>query len=284
MTWKIRGKSLETGAKTLVMGILNCTPDSISDGGKFTDVNAAVQRGKRMLAEGADIIDVGGESSRPGSLPVSVEEELARTIPVIKALAREIRVPLSIDTTKAVVARAALDVGATIVNDISALRSDATMMAVAAEFDATVILMHMQGEPRSMQADPHYDDLIGEIHDFLAHRKEAALRAGIIEDRLILDPGIGFGKRLEDNFELLARLNEFGDLGAVLVGPSRKAFIGNTLNVPVAERIFGTAGAAAVAVMKGADIIRVHDVKSMIHVAEIVHQCLIRIEPRDNDL
>jgi dihydropteroate synthase len=265
------------------MGILNVTPDSFSDGGHFADPAAALARAHQMEDEGADFIDIGGESSRPGSQPISAAEELTRTMPIIEALAREIRLPLSIDTTKAVVARAALEAGASIVNDISALRGDEEMIRVVAEFDATVILMHMQGQPHNMQDNPHYDNLIGEIHEFFAERKAAALRAGIIEDRLIVDPGIGFGKRLGDNFECLRRLSEFGDLGAVLVGPSRKGFIGKTLEIPVEDRIFGTAGAAAVAVMNGADIIRVHDIKPMIHVAEIVHQCMTRTEPRENN-
>lgn len=278
----VRDRLYQRIGRPFIMGILNVTPDSFSDGGRFIDQKAAIAQAHQLEDEGADFIDVGGESSRPGSQPVSAEEEELRVMPVIEALIEEIHVPLSIDTTKALVARSALEAGVRIVNDITALRGDEDMIRVAMDYDATVVLMHMLGEPRTMQQHPGYSDLIGEIHDFLAERVDAALDAGIIEDRIIVDPGIGFGKRPGDNFELIGRLREFGDLGPVLVGPSRKAFIGKALDLPVEERLYGTAGAAAVAVMNGADIIRVHDVKPIVEVAEIVYQCLTRTETREN--
>lgn len=256
------------------MGILNITPDSFSDGGKYLDPDRAVACAKAMIAEGADFIDVGGESSRPGSLPVSVEEELNRVIPIIRQLADSTLVPISVDTTKAIVARQAMEAGAKIINDISALRQDPGMVQVAALTDATVVLMHMQGEPRTMQDQPHYDDLIGEIHCFLAGRVALAQAGGIAATRILIDPGLGFGKCLGDNFELLGRLREFSDLGPILVGPSRKSFIGKSLNLPVDERIFGTAAAVAVATLNGAAVLRVHDVKAMREVVEIAHRCL----------
>jgi len=264
-----------------IMGILNVTPDSFSDGGKFQETSAALDQARRMVEEGADFIDVGGESTRPGADPVSAEEEWNRVKDVVRQIAAELPIPLSIDTTKASVARRALDAGARIINDISALRSDPEMLEVALDGDATLVLMHMQGEPRTMQANPAYRDLMLEIHAFLAERVEAAYSAGVVPDRLIVDPGIGFGKRPGDNFEILGRLGELADLGPILVGPSRKSFVGRALNLLPEERLLGTAAAAAVATVQGADILRVHDVKSIFQAAEIAHQCLTRAEPRE---
>lgn len=273
-------KSFRAGARVfqrngrpLIMGILNVTPDSFSDGGEFLKPDVAVAHAMRMAAEGADFIDIGGESSRPGSDPVSLEEELRRVLPVLKALRSVCDVPISIDTTKAGVAAAAMDAGAVILNDISALRFDSEMLQVLRNSGAAVVLMHMQGEPKTMQDHPHYDDLIGEIRLFLEERIAFLLDAGIERDRILVDPGIGFGKRIEDNFELLARLAEFADLGPLLVGPSRKAFLGKILNRPPHERLFGTAAAAAVAAMNGADILRVHDVGPIREVVEVVQRC-----------
>ncbi len=272
-TFRAGTRVFQRNGRPFIMGILNVTPDSFSDGGKFLNPDAAVEHALRMAADGADFIDIGGESSRPGSDPVPLEEELRRVLPVLKALRSVCDVPISIDTTKAGVAAAALEAGAVLLNDISALRFDPEMLNVLRASEAAVVLMHMQGEPKTMQDHPHYDNLIAEIRSFLEERIAFLLDAGIDRDRILVDPGIGFGKRLEDNFELLARLSEFSDLGPLLVGPSRKAFLGKLLNRPPQERLFGTAAAAAVATMNGADILRVHDVGPIREVVEVVQRC-----------
>lgn len=245
--------------KTYIMGVLNVTPDSFSDGGQFIDPDLAVQRAKEMISEGADIIDVGGESSRPGSVAISVKEELQRVLPVVTQLAKEISVPISIDTKKPEVAKACLEVGATIVNDISGL-SDNAMAHIAAEHNASVVIMHMQGSPESMQNKPEYDNVIDEISYFFKKRIAVAEKAGI--KSIILDPGIGFGKTLEHNLEILRRLNEFTSFDyPILIGTSRKSFIGALTGQENAhERIEGTIASNAIAIMNGAKIIRVHDV------------------------
>ena len=275
-TLRLPNGNLSFGGRALVMGILNVTPDSFSDGGIYLDKDKAVARGLDMAAEGADILDIGGESSRPGSLPVSAEMEIERVVPVIRALRREIDLPLSIDTTKAAVARAALEAGADIVNDISALRLDPDMAVTAARFGAAVILMHMQGTPRTMQDAPHYDDVIGEVRGFLKSRIQAAVEAGLPEESLAIDPGIGFGKRLEDNLALIDGLDAFLDLGRpVCVGVSRKAFIGRILDLPVSGRLEGTIAAAVLCADRGAHILRVHDVGAVrraLRVAEAVKE------------
>lgn len=258
----------------LLMGILNVTPDSFSDGGRFLDAGKAVEHAHQMVAEGADFIDIGGESSRPGSDPVSAVEEAGRVLPVLKRLTREIDVPISIDTTKADVAEQAVDSGASIINDISAMLWDSRMTEVVSRSGATVILMHMKGTPKSMQANPHYENVIGEVYTFLAERLDAALQAGIEKERILIDPGIGFGKRIGDNFEILGRLREFTHLAPVLIGPSQKSFIGQTLNLAADERSFGTAGAVSVATMNGADVLRIHHVKEMSQVVEITKRCM----------
>jgi dihydropteroate synthase len=252
------------------MGVLNVTPDSFSDGGRFLDAHAAVAHGRRLIGEGADILDIGGESTRPGAAPVSAEEELARVMPVIEALAeRPAGVSLSIDTSKARVARAALEAGADFVNDVSALRGDPAMAEVVARSGAECCLMHMQGEPRTMQVDPLYGDVVEEVKAFLAERIEFAVAAGIARERILLDPGIGFGKTVEHNLELLRRLEELCELGApILVGTSRKAFIGRVLAtaagatepVAVSERLAGTIATNVLALERGARVFRVHDV------------------------
>ena len=267
---KIGKKTFRWGERTYIIGILNVTPDSFSDGGKYLSPDVAVGRALQMQAEGADIIDIGGESSRPGAEPVSAEEEMKRVIPVIEEVCDKLDIPISIDTYKSKVAEKAIEFGVSIVNDISALRFDPDMAKVVAEHDVPIVLMHMKGTPRDMQLDPDYNDVMHEIVSFLNERKEFAISSGIDEHKIILDPGIGFGKRtgegIEDNCEILKRLKELKTLNQpILVGASRKRFIGNVCGdgkqLPVTERLEGSLAAIAVAVMNGADIVRVHDVK-----------------------
>ena len=246
------------------MGIVNVTPDSFSDGGLFFDPEKALAHGLELEAEGADIIDVGGESTRPGATPLSAEDEIRRVIPVVKALAGRVKVPVSIDTYKAEVARMAVDAGASIINDISAMRFDPDMASVVREYKTPVVLMHMLGKPGNMQINPVYEDVVQDVCNFLRERIEYAEKNNIRRDDIIIDPGIGFGKRLDHNLLLIKHLEVFKGLGCrVLIGPSRKAFIGEILNRPVNERTYGTAAVVAIAVMKGANIVRVHDVKVM---------------------
>jgi dihydropteroate synthase len=241
------------------MGVVNVTPDSFSDGGRYLDAPAAIAHGEELLRDGAEILDIGGESTRPGAEPVGEAEELRRVVPVVEALAREGVV--SIDTSKAAVAAAAFYAGATMLNDVTALRGDATMAELCAERGVGVVLMHMPGDPRTMQDNPSYDDVVDDIKAFLAERVEYALAAGIAEERLWLDPGIGFGKTLEHNLELLRRLGELRGLGRPLViGASRKSFIGKVDGSAVAERIGGSLASAVLAAAEGADVLRVHDV------------------------
>jgi len=257
----IRGRRFLLGSRTWLMGVVNVTPDSFSDGGRYFDAGKAVGRGLELAAEGADILDIGGESTRPGSLPVPEAEELRRVVPVLEALRQRTAVLLSVDTTKASVARAALDAGADIVNDTSAFRFDPAMPGVVARSGAGVVLMHMQGTPLTMQRAPHYKDLLGEIGAFLDERIRVAEAAGIPRERVIVDPGIGFGKSLEDNLELLRRQEVFHELGRpLLLGFSRKAFLGRILDRPPDERLEGTIAAAIVSVERGVHILRVHDV------------------------
>ena len=274
---------LDLGRRTCVMGVVNVTPDSFSDGGRFFDAAAAVSQGERMAAEGADIIDIGGESTRPFSGPVAVEEEIRRVVPVIAALAARVRIPISVDTTKAAVARRALEAGAAMINDISALRFDPDLAGVAAECGVPVILMHMRGEPRSMQVAPHYDELVIDIRGFLEAAAAAAERRGIPREKLIVDPGIGFGKTPEHNLQLIQRLQEFAALDLpILVGPSRKSFIRRLVkpdgakdipaSLPVVET--GTQAAVAAAVLNGAHIVRVHDVATTVATAKVADAIL----------
>ncbi len=251
--------------KTLLMGVLNITPDSFSDGGRYFDKDRAVARAIEMADEGADIIDVGGESTRPGSKEVSAEEEIARVVQVIENLAGNIRAEISIDTRKSQVAEAALKAGASIINDVSGLRHDKDMARVAANYGSGMILMHMRGTPENMQDSPEYADLIGEIKNSLRLSTEEAIKAGIKKDSIAVDPGIGFGKTVEQNLEILNRLEEFKDLGFPLcIGTSRKSFLGKLLDNPAADdRLAGTIATCVAAVMKGARIIRVHDVKAV---------------------
>jgi dihydropteroate synthase len=244
------------------MGVLNVTPDSFYDGGRRLNPSTAVADGIEMAEAGADVIDVGGESTRPGARPVSEEEELERVLPVVRGLRCALRIPISIDTYKSRVARAALREGADIVNDISALRFDAAMVSLVAEERVPVVLMHMQGGPRTMQLEPRYDDVVREVRDFLADRIRYAVEGGVEQDRIIIDPGIGFGKTLDHNLALLRGLPQLAGLGQpLLVGASRKTFVGKILEVDPGERLEGSLAAAVVAVLAGASIIRAHDVK-----------------------
>ncbi len=243
-----------------VMGVLNVTPDSFSDGGRFLEADSARAHARRMVEEGADLIDIGGESSRPGAEPVSADEEIARVVPVIEALAGEVDAPLSVDTCKPQVMRAAVAAGAGMINDIQALQAPGAL-AEAAALGVPICLMHMQGEPRTMQQRPHYDDVAGEVAGFLRARVEAAEAAGVPRERLVLDPGFGFGKALAHNYELLRRLDAVVGLGLpVLVGISRKSMVGRLLERGVEERLAGSLAAAAVATFQGAAIVRAHDV------------------------
>jgi dihydropteroate synthase len=253
------------------MGVLNVTPDSFSEGGRFFDPDDAVKHAVQMVADGADIIDVGGESTRPGSDPVPADEELNRVLPVIERLADETPdIPISIDTRKASVAAAALEAGATIVNDVSA-GADPDMFDVVREHHAAIVLMHMKGEPKTMQEAPTYDDVVGEVHEFLRGRIEAAEFAGIDPEGIAIDPGIGFGKDLGHNLELMRRVDEFLDLGRpLLVGPSRKRFIGAILDLPEDQRVEGTIGAVAWMVARGAHVVRVHDVREVVRAVRVV--------------
>ena len=269
--WRVGERAFDCSERTLVMGILNVTPDSFSDGGRFLDPEAAVRHGVQMAADGADLVDVGGESTRPGSDPVLAGEEIGRVVPVIARLAEEIpSVPISIDTRKPQVAAAALEAGARIVNDVSGGR-DLAMFDLVRARGAAVVLMHMRGEPRTMQEAPTYDDVFGEVHEHLRERIEAAELAGIDPDRIVIDPGIGFGKGFEHNLELIRRIDGFLDLGRpVLVGPSRKRFIGTILDLPEDRRVEGTIGAAAWLVARGAHIVRVHDVREVVRAIRVV--------------
>ncbi len=271
-----RGKILDLGSRTYVMGILNVTPDSFSDGGRYADAERALAHGREMAAAGADIIDVGGESTRPGSQPLSEEEELRRIIPVIERLSAELAVPISVDTYKATVAEKALRAGASIVNDISGLRFSPEMARVAADYGAAVIVMHIKGTPRDMQQNPVYDDVIAEITAYLEEGIGIALRAGVDRERVLIDPGIGFGKTLEHNLVILERLDEFRGLGRpIVLGTSRKKFIGTVLDVPSPEeRVFGTAATVALGIERGASIVRVHDVRQMVQVVRMTDAVL----------
>lgn len=261
------------------MGVVNVTPDSFSDGGKFYDTGLAVARGEKLAGAGADILDIGGESTRPFSDPVPVEEEIRRVVPVIEALAQRVSIPISIDTTKSEVARRAIEAGASIINDVAALRFDPGLAALAVEYDTPLILMHMLGEPKSMQVSPHYDNLIDEIRQFLENAVARAEKLGVARSKLILDPGIGFGKTVTHNLLLLKHIHAFASLDLpVLIGPSRKAFIRKILKQPHEEDIrpdlpmveTGTQAAVAAAVLYGAHIVRVHDVANTVPTVKVL--------------
>jgi dihydropteroate synthase len=257
-----------------LMGVVNVTPDSFSDGGLYLDAEAAIAHGLELVEEGADILDVGGESTRPGAEPVGADEERGRVEPVVRALAAAGHT-VSIDTSKASVAEAALDAGASIVNDVTALRGDPEIAALCAQRGATLILMHMRGDPRTMQEDPRYDDVVDDVKAFLAERIEAAIGAGVDEERIWLDPGIGFGKALEHNLELLRRLGELRELGRPLVvGTSRKSFIAKIDAAPVEERLGGTIASSILAAAEGAAVLRVHDVAETAQAARVASAIL----------
>ncbi len=256
-----------------LMGVVNVTPDSFSDGGLFLDAEAAVVHGRELAGQGAEVLDVGGESTRPGAAEVSAEEERARVEPVVAGLAKTATV--SIDTSKAAVAAAALDAGATIVNDVTALRHDPELGALCAGRGAGLVLMHMQGDPRTMQEAPSYDDVVDDVKAFLAERMEVAVGAGVDEERVWLDPGIGFGKTLDHNLELLRRLGELRELGRPLVvGTSRKSFIGRIDGSEVGERLGGTLASSILAAAEGADVLRVHDVAEAAQAAKVASAIL----------
>ena len=259
--------------KPLIMGILNVTPDSFSDGGKFSDVNAAISQVKRMISEGVDIIDIGGESTRPGSEPVSPAEQQQRVIPVIKAIRQTLNsdILISIDTTSSRVAKAALEAGADIINDVSAGLEDPEILKVAATFQVPIILMHRQGTPKTMQDNPYYDDVVPEVINTLLTQIASAIQSGIKKENILIDPGIGFGKRKQDNLELLAHLDKFVALGfPVLLGTSRKRFMGTICNVTEpAELVTATAVTTALGVMAGVQLFRVHDVKENRQAADV---------------
>ena len=249
------------GGGAALMGILNITPDSFSDGGKYFNSEKAIAHGRRLAIDGANLIDIGGESTRPGSAEISADEEIRRVVPVIRELRNQVSIPLSIDTQKTKVARAAIEAGAVMLNDVSGLRRNPDLARVAAEFECDLALNHMRGTPATMQDDPRYDNVVPNVYDDLAHSVEIAVASGVSEDKILIDPGIGFGKRLGDNLALLRNLSKFRSLGfPVLVGPSRKSFLGMLLDLPVEERLDGTIGACVAAVMNGADMLRIHDV------------------------
>ena len=266
---------LTCGDKTLdldrpcVMGVLNVTPDSFSDGGRFHDIGQALAHAHRMIDEGAAIIDIGGESTRPGSNPVDIDEELRRVLPLVRSLAHKVSVPISVDTTKPQVMEAVIDAGAGMINDILALRTRGALEAVAAS-KVAACLMHIQGEPRTMQFEPRYEDVVREVHEFLRERRDACEAAGIGRDRLVIDPGFGFGKALPHNLTLLSNLDRFLDLDVpVLAGLSRKSMIGTITGRPVDQRLHGSIALATIAILKGARIIRAHDVAPAVDAVKI---------------
>ncbi len=277
--WKIAGRVLQIGRRTLVMGILNVTPDSFSDGNQFLSVDAALRHAEQMISEGADIIDVGGESTRPGAGVVPPEEEIARVVPVIAELAKRFDTPISIDTTKALVARAALNAGAAIVNDISALRFDFHVADEAAKFGAGLVLMHSRGTPATMHRLPPVADIMEEVTRSLRASIAMAERRGVARESIVIDPGIGFGKSQEQNIELIAKLDQliaaFPDF-PVLIGTSRKSFIGRILAdadgnpAPPEDRIHGTMASVAIAILKGASLVRVHDVTDSLETVKVI--------------
>lgn len=263
-TWRVGESVWQTGSRPLLMGIVNVTPDSFSDGGNWFEPENAVEHALKLATDGADILDIGGESTRPGAAPVDLHEELRRTIPVVQRVRDQSPLPISIDTYRAEVARQALDAGATIVNDISGLTFDPQMINVCAASDCGIVCMHIQGTPQTMQIEPRYDDVVAEISAFFSERIQTLADGGIDPQRVVLDPGIGFGKTADHNLEILSHIAAFRRLGRpVLIGHSRKGFLKKLLNRPVDERLFGTIGVAIAAAMQGADILRVHDIAAV---------------------
>jgi len=286
--WHISGRALPIGTRTLIMGVLNVTPDSFSDGAKFLSRDAALEHARRMVSEGADIIDVGGESTRPGAAIITPEEELQRVIPVIEALVKETSIPVSVDTTKSEVAREALRAGAAIVNDISALRFDFLIADEVAKAGAGLVLMHSRGTPATMQRLPPVADIMSEITHSLRGSLAMAERRGVARESIVIDPGIGFGKTFEQNLELIARLDEVARAFPnfpLLVGTSRKAFVGHLLRdangtpAPVSDRLYGTLATVTAAILRGAHIVRVHDVKATVETARIADAIRMAMAP-----
>jgi dihydropteroate synthase len=262
--WKLRTRTLAFGRLPLLMGIVNVTPDSFSDGGRYFDRRAAVEHGLQLVADGADILDIGGESTRPGSLPVDQREEMRRVLPVIESLRRQTDVPLSIDTSKAAIARAAIDAGAEILNDITALSGDAAMLPTAVETGVGVCIMHMRGEPRTMQDEPHYADVVAEVLEYLRHRRDVLVAAGVEPSHIAVDPGIGFGKTTAHNLQLLAAAEQFHALGCpVLIGHSRKRFFVEVIGDSKCDRTAGVIGVALALARRRVQIIRIHDVAAV---------------------
>ena len=270
LTRQAKDRLIEFPGRPLIMGVVNVTPDSFYDGGRYLDAEAAVAHAVRLVEEGADLLDVGAESTRPGADAVNEAEERRRVIPVVTAVAKAVTVPISIDTSKAAIAREALDAGAVLVNDVTALRGDPAMVDVVARSGAGIVLMHMYGTPRTMQQAPRYDDVVEEISEFFEERIRFAMTHDIVRRQIILDPGIGFGKLLVHNLTLLAQLRCFVQFDCpLLVGVSQKAFLGQLVDRPVQERQWGTAAAVAMAVDRGAGILRVHDVRAMKDVVQV---------------
>jgi dihydropteroate synthase len=279
----LRGKILDLRMRTGIMGVLNVTPDSFSDGGKYFEPEKAIERGIQITEEGADIIDIGGESTKPGSEPISVQEEIDRVIPVLEGLLKYVDKPISIDTYKADVAETALETGAHMVNDISGFQFSTNLPEILKRYDIPFVLMHIKGTPKNMQNNPEYNDLINEIKDYFKEKINFALEHSIKFENIIIDPGIGFGKKIKDNFLLLKRLSDFKDFGCpILIGPSRKKFIGETLNLPPEQRLEGTSAAVTAGILNGANIVRVHDVKEMIRVVKITDEILYYKENKVN--
>lgn len=273
MLWKLHRRTLECGPRTLVMGVLNVTPDSFSDGGQFLDEESALRRADEMIAEGADVLDIGGESTRPGGAVVSADEETRRVVPIVERLAKMTRIPISVDTSKAFVARAVLDAGAEIINDISALRFDYTVADEVARAQAGLVLMHSRGTPATLHRMPPSPNIFEEIRTSLRRSIKMAVRCGVLRESIAVDPGIGFGKTLEQNIELIARLDkfakEFSDF-PIVIGTSRKSFIGHLLDdAPAEARLHGTMATVASAVLRGAHIVRVHDVRAAVETVRV---------------
>jgi len=269
--FKCRDYKLVLSNKTHIMGILNVTPDSFSDGGKFFKPEIAVKHALDMVKDGADIIDIGGESTRPYSLPITPEEEIRRILPVLKKLVKKVKVPISVDTYKYEVAKVALEEGASIINDISGLHFDKRIAELVSKYKAGIIIMHIKGTPKDMQENPVYKDVIKEVKSYIKEGIKIAISAGISRNSIMIDPGIGFGKTLEHNLIIFKRLNELKKLGfPILIGPSRKSFIGKILNLPVNERLEGTLAAVAVSILNGASVVRVHDVKEVYRATKII--------------
>ncbi len=280
---RIRDRFLELGPRTLIMGVLNVTPDSFSDGNRFLDPQRAIERAQQIAAEGADILDLGGESTRPGAQEISAEEELNRILPVLDALAGTCPIPISIDTSKSTVALAALERGASILNDVTSLRNDPEIGALAARYRAGLVLMHMRGRPGDMQLLPPSPDIAAEIEKWSEEAVARAKNWGVASDQIVLDPGIGFGKMAEQNLELLRHLDRLAAKGfPVLVGTSRKSFLGKILDKPVHHRIWGTAASVAASVIFGAHIVRVHDVAQMRDVVDVA-DAIIEWDDRSNN-